>query len=136
MKTLEQMVVHQFEQKQKRKWDHLYWAIDLHDTVVSGTYNRYNEGAILYPDAKVVLDYLYQNNDHRTILWTSSYLDSSTELLNRFDLKFHFINSNPDCPTTDLCNFDAKFYFNFLLDDKSGFDGKYDWTELKRIFKL
>jgi hypothetical protein len=45
-------------------------------------------------------------------------------------LNFNAINCNPECPSTDLCDFQDKFYFNFLLDDKAGFDGTKDWREI------
>jgi hypothetical protein len=51
-------------------------------------------------------------------------------VVQRFDLNFNGINCNPECPSTDLCDFQDKFYFNFLLDDKAGFDGTKDWREI------
>jgi hypothetical protein len=108
----------------------LYWCIDLHDTIITGTYNRFNDGSVIYPYAKETLDYLFNSPDHYTILWTSSYITSIQDVVQRFDLNFNAINCNPECPSTDLCDFQDKFYFNFLLDDKAGFDGTKDWREI------
>lgn len=74
------------------------------------------------------------------ILFTSSHkdaIDRQVSLLPHFGIWFKYINENPECPSTELCNFDSKFYFNILLDDKAGFVGDTDWLiiqhELKRI---
>lgn len=131
MKSISQLITHAFEQKIIRKWDKLYWAIDLHETVIEGKYNRFNEGANIFPDAKEVLDYLYHSKSHKTMLWTSSWNDAVDDILKRYDLKFHYFNENPECPSTDLCNFSKKPYFNIMLDDKGGFEPETDWLEIK-----
>ena len=130
MKTWTQIIQHVQKQKIERKWQKLYWAIDMHDTIITGTYNRFNDGAVIYPYAKETLDYLYNSPDHYTILWTSSYMTSIQDVVQRFDLNFNGINCNPECPNTTLCDFQSKFYFNFVLDDKAGFDGTKDWREI------
>jgi hypothetical protein len=38
--------------KKARGWTKLYWCIDLHDTVITGTYNRHNDGSKIFPYAK------------------------------------------------------------------------------------
>lgn len=136
MKTWTQIIKDTIAQKQIRKWDKLYWCIDLHDTIITGKYNKFNVGSTIYPDAKLVLDYLYDSKEHVTTLWTSSHFDSATDVVNRFDLRFNYVNVNPECPNTELCDFDIKFYFNFLLDDKSGFCGETDWTEIKLALNI
>ena len=136
MKTISEIINRVLEQKKTRKWDNLYWAIDLHDTVITGKYNKFNDGAELYPHAKEVLDYLYNSKVHRTILWTSSYEDAVNDILKRFDLKFHYFNINPECPNNQLCDFSKKFYFNILLDDKASFDGTTDWLEIKNALDI
>ena len=131
MKNFTDLINYTYEQKRLRKWPHIYWAIDLHDTVIEGKYNKFNEGANIYPYAKDVLDYLHAHDTHRTILWTSSYSDAVETTLKKFDLKFHYHNLNPECPNSDLCHFDHKFYFNLILDDKSGFEGEKDWRTIQ-----
>ncbi len=130
MKTWTQIIQHVQKQKIVRKWQKLYWAIDMHDTIITGTYNRFNDGAVIYPYAKETIDYLFNSPDHYTILWTSSYMTSIQDVVQRFDLNFNGINCNPECPNTTLCDFQSKFYFNFVLDDKAGFDGTKDWREI------
>lgn len=130
MKTWTQIIQHVLKQRIERKWEKLYWCIDLHDTIITGTYNRFNSGSVIYPYAKETLDYLFNSPDHYTILWTSSYMTSIQDVVQRFDLNFNAINCNPECHNTTLCDFQSKFYFNFVLDDKAGFDGTKDWREI------
>jgi len=135
VKTIKDIILRAFEQKKRRGYEHIFWAIDLHDTVIEGRYNRYNVGAGIYPYAKEVLHYLYNSKTHRTILWTSSHDDSINDILVKHQLNFHYINRNPECPSDKLCNFDDKFYFNILLDDKSGFDPITDWLVIKETLE-
>jgi hypothetical protein len=130
MKTWKQLITDAYIHKQSKNWNHLYWIVDLHDTVISGTYNKFNEGAIIYPYAKETLDYLYSHNVHQSILWTSSHDDAINDILKRFDIRFNYHHINPECPNTDICNFDRKLYFNFILDDKARFDPHNDWKEI------
>lgn len=130
MKRWTDIIENVYRQKSERGWKELYWCIDLHDTVITGTYNKFNEGAVLYPYAKATLDYLYYDPNHVTILWTSSHYPAIGDVMARYQLKFNHINSNPVCASTEICNFTDKFYFNFLLDDKAGFDGNTDWKEI------
>ena len=135
MKTIKDIIIRAINQKNERNYKHVYWAIDLHDTVIEGKYNRFNVGATVYPYVKEVLDYLYLSEDHRTILWTSSYEDSFNDILDKYKLNFHFFNGNPECPSTELCDFTDKFYFSIGLDDKFGFDPITDWLVIKETLE-
>lgn len=140
MKTWKQIIDDTHVQMKERKWNTIYWSIDLHDTVITGEYNKFNHGSTLLPGAKKVLDYLHTHRRidvngeftriYKTILWTSSYIEAATDAVKLFDLKFDYFNENPECLSGDLCDFSGKFYFNVLIDDKSGFDGKVDWEEI------
>ena len=132
MKTWKQIIESTLNQKSVRGWDKLYWSIDLHDSVITGKYNKFNQGSEVYPYAKETLDFLYKSDIHKTVLWTSSYPESAFNVCSRFGLNFHYFNENPECPSGDLCDFSKKFYFNFLIDDKSGFDAHKDWEEIYR----
>lgn len=121
-------------------YDKTYWAIDLHDVVIKGTYTRYNEDRKIYPDCQQFFRWAASRKDMVLILWSSSHRDSLNEIITWLGLhgiKFHYINENPEVPSDQLCDFSTKFYFNVLLDDKAGFEGETDWTaiinELKRI---
>ena len=47
------------------------------------------------------------------------------------EIKIDFINENPLCPNTELCDFSGKFYMDILLEDKAGFVGETDWGTIK-----
>ena len=133
MRTIRDVIRRALEVRTNRGYEYIFWAIDLHDTIIEGKYNRFNDGARIFPFAKEVLDRLYNSNIHRTILWTSSHQDAMDEILKRFDLRFHYINENPKCKSDKLCDFSKKFYFNILLDDKSAFDASTDWEIIKDV---
>lgn len=135
--------------KEKRGWDKIYWAIDLHDTIISGTYNKNNEGYTMFQYADMVLKHLTQSEQHKLILWTSSYEDPIKNILDDLankDILFDFFNENPLESNNELCNFSKKFYFNILLDDKAGFQAENiidsmnnihsDWWHLAVYFGL
>lgn len=69
------------------------------------------------------------------VIMSPSHTDAIADVLKRYDLKFHYINSNPECPSTELCDFSEKFYFNVLLDDKAAFVEK-DWETIKTFLEV
>ena len=129
-----------FEEKKKRGWTRIYVCIDVHDVILEGKYNRFNEGAEYFPNALNVLRRWTEKKEICLILWSSSHNDAISKVydnLAKEGVHFDYINSNPECPNTHLCDFGKKFYFNILLDDKAGFEGKTDWflieKELRRL---
>lgn len=129
-----------FQQKKERGWDRIYFAIDLHDTVIEGKYTKFNEGAQIFPYAREFFAWAAKREDVYLVLWTSSWNDAIQKTLPWLEsegIRFDAINENPDCKSTTLCDFGKKFYFNVLLDDKAGFEGNTDWKllidELKSI---
>ena len=124
----------------RRGWDTIYVCIDVHDVILEGKYNRHNVGAQYMPNALRVLRQWTALPEVRLILWTSSHADATDLVLNGLSqegVKFDFVNENPECQNTELCDFTKKAYMNILLDDKAGFEGETDWhlieAELKRI---
>lgn len=132
-------IVNSFKQKKERGWSKIFWAIDLHDTIIEGKYNLHNVGANVFSGAAEVLSYLYSRPDMGLILWTSSHSQAVLPTMERLEkehnIKFHYLNENPECQNTELCDFSDKFYFNILLDDKAGFDGHSDWLAIKNLLK-
>lgn len=129
-----------FSDKKKKNWSKLFWCIDVHDVILEGKYNLMNEGASFMPNALKVLKNLSGRGDMVLILWTSSHdapIKEVQDSLKTNGVKFDYVNENPECPGTALCDFSKKFYFNVLLDDKAGFVGETDWLlieqELRRI---
>ncbi len=133
-------ISHAFHKVQSRNWPHVYLAIDVHDTIFKGTYQKNNEGKKFYPWAKEVLQNLSKNAKVKLIIYTSSHESPARDVikwLEENDIKIFAFNSNPDHTGTDLCDFSKKFYFDIMLEDKAGFEGWHDWflimKELQRI---
>ena len=125
-----------FEKKRIRGWEkypRLFIAIDLHDVIIPGTYTLNNEGRKLYPFADSVLKWMTNRTDICMILYTSSHPKSIEDILfwlGEKGIVFDYVNENPECPNTELCDFKKKMYFDVLLEDKAGFNGKEDWIEI------
>jgi hypothetical protein len=129
-----------FTDKVKRNWDKLFICVDVHDVILEGKYNLMNNGAGYMPNALKVLSNWSKRDDIVLILWTSSHALPTSKVLDglvKHGVNFKYVNQNPECPNTELCDFGRKFYFNIGLDDKFGFEGTKDWflieKELKRI---
>ena len=134
---IELSILRAYRTKKKRGWDMLYIAVDLHDTITCNTYKR-NELAkkIFFPQALETLRYLSSCKEITLILYTSSfpdYLESYYREMEKAGVHFKYLNSNPDCLSTDTGDFSNKFYFNIMLDDKAGLNPLKDW---KKIYDL
>ena len=124
-----------FREKKDKNWKHLFIAIDLHATIIPPTYTFNNEGREFYPGAKEVLQWMTKRDDIVLILWTSSHHKPVKDILkwlNKQDIRFNYVNANPMCQNTELCDFSRKFYLNIILDDKAGFEGETDWMLIKK----
>lgn len=129
-------ILNTFAKKPLRKWDTLYWAIDIHDTCIKSNYSK--SGVLpteFFPKAKEVLQRLSKRNDCCLILFTCSHpheIEKYMEFFNEHGIKFNHVNKNPEALNTAYGFFEHKFYFNFLLDDKAGFDPTKDWDSIEK----
>lgn len=126
-----------FKVKKDRGWDKLYVAVDVHDTLFEGKYNKNNEGKELYPGALEVMQWFSARPDIYLFLYSSSHADPLFEVddwLFQQGILIDGINTN-DCKSNELCDFSKKPYFNILLDDKSGFLGEEDWFVIKETLQ-
>lgn len=123
-------------EKYKRNWDTLYFAVDLHGTIIE----RYTGDAIKpYPWAADVLRELSRRPDIILILYTSSYQENLKpfyEWCSYQGITFKYLNENPECPNNKTGDFSQKFYFNVLLDDRAGFNPETDWYEVKKTLEI
>lgn len=130
-----------FLEKNKRRWNKIFIAVDVHDVILEAKYDLNNTGAGYMPNAIRVLQQWSKREDVSLILWTSSHVGPICKILDNLEKKnivFKHVNSNPECPNDTLCDFSKKFYMNIILDDKAGMDAAGgDWflieKELKRI---
>lgn len=115
----------------KRDWDKLYFAVDIHDTVLAADYKPGSVGGGFFPGALEALRLLSQREEAVLIAFTSSY--NHSDMLDFFrdqGIDFNYVNENPECGNTAHGDFSQKFYFNVLLDDKAGFEPETDWFEV------
>lgn len=131
-----------WKRKHLKNHDYWFWLIDMHGTIFQNNYVEGSYGGQLFEDCIYPLKFLTTREDTKLILWTSSHgsvIKDALEFLARKNILFDFVNENPIVKNDALCNFDDKFYFDVLLDDKAGFDASKDWkvvgNELKQIFK-
>ena len=122
-----------FKQKRERNWEKTWWFIDLHDTICKADYRRKGKRTF-HRGAKEVLQFLSKRKDIVLVLFSCSHRDSIKDALTwleRNKIHFDHVNENPDIGSDKLCNFSKKPYFNVMLDDKAGFEGKTDWVLVK-----
>ena len=123
-----------FRQKEERNWDYVYWAIDIHDTIFAGMYAS-DQDYDPSEQCVEVLKWISDRSDCKIILWTSSYATDAEKVIQYFNdnhgIEIDFINTNTDCGSTKLADFETKMYFNILLDDKAGFEMESDWSRIK-----
>lgn len=119
-----------FIAKKEREWDTLYVAVDAHGTLIK----PYHHSAQFYPGVVEVMKWFNSRPDFKVILWTSSHQKEIDELLLKAadeGFTFDFVNENPLEKNSERANFSRKFYFNILIEDKSGFDPITDWKLIK-----
>jgi hypothetical protein len=129
-------IIKAFQEKYQRGWDTLYFAVDLHGTIIE----RYTgENINSYGGAEEVLRSLSSMPDVVLILFTST----SAESLQPFykwcserGIHFKYLNENPECDKGKLGDFSKKFYYNILLDDRAGFNPYSDWQDLPKCISL
>jgi hypothetical protein len=124
-----------YEEKEKKDWPVIFFAFDIHGTMIKPNYQVGNIPTEFYPMAKEVLQLISRRKDIVMILYTCSHPHEIEEYLTMFrenDIYFKFVNENLDVPTNinGYGNYDKKPYFNVLFEDKAGFDAETDWFEV------
>ena len=132
-------IIRAFKKIKDRNWDTIDWAIDRHETCIVPTYDPSEIATEFYPLAKETLIRLTQRADSRLILFTCSHDKEVGEYLNFFKqngIVFSYVNENPEVQNTHVGNFERKWYFNILLEDKAGFDPVMHWVEVNEALDL
>lgn len=124
-----------FKKAKERGWNKTFWAIDIHDTIVEGNYKTNDIPTQFYPFAKETLQLLTQRDDVKLILFTCSHpheIEQYIKLFEENEIHFDYINENPEVQTDldSYGNYDKKFYFNVLMDDKAGFNPMLEWEPI------
>jgi hypothetical protein len=110
----------------------IYWAVDLHGVVFR---SNYEQGAYAFTTPKAVetLKLISGVPDYRLIIWSSCHPEEYPAIISflaQHGIKVDYFNENPEIANTPSGNFERKFYFSILLDDKAGFDPETDWDEI------
>lgn len=133
--NLEKAVLNAYKKKEDRGHPRLFWAIDLHGTIIPSSYSS-SETLEFYPGAEECLKLISSFTDHSIILYTCSYIGKMSpvlEWLKEKGIRINYMNENPECKNTAISCFYKKFYFDVLLDDKAGFEPETDWIELYKM---
>ena len=122
-----------YKTMRERRWDTIYWAIDLHGVCMK---SNYAEGVheFIHPFIPDTLKMLSDLPETKIILWSSVHEDQKVPIINAFEdhgIMIHGFNSNPYEANTATGCFTEKFYFSVLLDDKAGFDPATDWATVR-----
>ncbi len=110
----------------------IYWAVDLHGVVFRSNYEQ-GGYTFTHPSAITTLRYISEDSDYRLILWSSCHPEeykAIIDFLAHHGIKVDYFNENPEIENTASGNFESKFYFSILLDDKAGFDPECDWDAI------
>ena len=123
-----------FALKPQRGWDTMYVLVDVHGTIIPGSWHTKNDFRFISEDCKEVLQWMTKRKDFRIIIWTSSTGDEIVGIIQwlaSHNIFIDYHNGNPEVRDTEYACFDYKPYFNILIDDKAGFEPERDWAELK-----
>lgn len=129
-------IVKAFQEKNEREWNTLYFAVDLHGTIIE----KYTMSEIKpYEHSLQILRQLSRMPSIVLILFTSSYekdLKHFYDLCKQNEIHFKYLNENPECSNNKTGDFSKKFYYNILIDDRAGFDPLNDWQNIGEALKI
>lgn len=113
----------------QRKWDTIYWAVDLHGVCLK---SNYENGSYEWINglAQSGMRTIASRRESKIILWSSCHDDEKIEIKKWFEkqgIPIFGFNENPAEKDTVTGCFKEKFYFSVLLDDKAGFDPDQSW---------
>ena len=119
-------------------WDKMYWAFDIHDTIVKPNWSVKEIPTEFYPLAKEALQLISNRDDVVMILYTCSHPHELEKYVNFFrlhEIYFDYVNENPEVESEQYGYYERKPYFNVLFEDKAGFDPYEDWGPVMKVLK-
>jgi len=130
---MKETVARSYKRYKEKGYEFWYWAIDVHDVIFKGDYKT-NCGMVWLPNAKRAFKIIANIPEIKVILWTSSHEEQIKKIIDKIKdetgLEVYAVNSNPDFSKDELCDFNDKFCFDLLLDDKAGFNYNDGWEEI------
>lgn len=116
----------------ERKHEMIFWCIDLHGTVLESNYSS-DSFTFLNPEQTIpALQLISSLPESRIILWSGindADRESVLELFAEHNIRVDWVNENPAVPSSGTGNFEEKFYFSILVDDKAGFN-YFEWRNV------
>src|SRR5687768_13508078 len=88
-----------FQAARSKNWPKLYWAIDIHGTLLHPTYQAGIISTEFYPHARAVMRLLSERTDIVLILYTCSYPEEIAQYVEYFKdhgIHFDYVNENPE----------------------------------------
>ena len=125
-----------FAYMKEKGWKKIYVGIDIHSTCLEPTWSD-KMSDVFYKYSEETLKMMTQDDEVCMILWSCSKPQTNKgyhEYFLNHNIKFDYINRNPEVPSTDYADFETKMYFNVILDDKAAFMPEEDWKELFSYF--
>jgi hypothetical protein len=113
-----------YQKTAERKWDRVYWALDLHGTCIKSTYKQFTYEWIDDYYIKRAIQRLVEFPETHLILWSSVQEEEKPHIIKFFEdqgIRISGFNSNPMEPGNVTCNVAEKFYMSIIVDDKAGF---------------
>ena len=133
---MKKLIKKTFDKMMQRKWNRIYWAVDVHETILEGNYH--DDLPKFLPYAKEALQMISDRSDSCLILYSCLHFKDTLRYRALFEengIFFEYVNANPEVQNTELANFSGKFYFNILIEDKAGFEPERDWIEIMDTLK-
>jgi len=122
-----------FENARAKNWKKMYWAFDIHETMIKPNWSVDEIPTDFYEGAKEALQLISKRNDIVRILFTCSHPSEIKKYLEFFEsneIYFDYVNENPEVKNLKYGNYDKKPYFNVLFEDKAGFNPEADWFKV------
>jgi len=108
----------------ERGHEMIFWCIDLHGTVLESNYSSDSFTFLNANETVPALQAISALPETRIILWsgiTDADRDQVVKLFTDNGIRVDWVNENPAVPSSGTGNFEQKFYFSILVDDKAGF---------------
>ena len=120
-----------------KDWTKTYWAFDVHGTILKPTFQKGVPSLEYYHFAKEALLLISLGKDITTIMFTCSYPHEISTYIDFFKhdgVVFDYVNENPETHSGAYGNYEQKFYFHILFEDKGGFDPFTEWEMVYHFF--
>lgn len=108
----------------ERDHEMIFWCVDLHGTVLESNYSSDSFTFLNAEETVPALQAISALPETRIILWsgiTDADRDQVVKLFTDNGIRVDWVNENPAVPSSGTGNFEQKFYFSILVDDKAGF---------------